>query len=132
MYSRIIQNSTIARIVFFRLISEILVTCIYQYTLMYFLIRPIAVTMAPAPIITYPFADHSGLRYINEEDGPTMELLCSRNMVPKTSVITPTINNALLTWVTGLIDRNFMQPEYLSCIAGKLRFSEFIDLETSF
>jgi hypothetical protein len=99
---------------------------------MYFLITPIAVTMAPAPIITYPFADHSGLRYINEEDGPTMELLCSRNMVPKTSVITPTIKNALLAWLTGLIDWNFMQPEYLSCIAGKLRFSEFIDLETSF
>jgi hypothetical protein len=110
----------------------LILVCIYQNPLMYFFIKPTAVTTAPAPIIKYPFAVHCGFRYINEEDGPTIELLCSRNMIPKTSVMTPTIKNVLLTCLTGLIDWNFMQPEYLSCISGKIRFSEFTDLETSF
>jgi hypothetical protein len=37
----------------------------------------------PAPITMEPLIVQSGLLYINEEDGPTMDLLCNVNTIPK-------------------------------------------------
>lgn len=50
----------------------------------------------PIPIIIEPLTVQSGLLYMNEEDGPTMDLLCSVNIIPKIINIRPTIINGLL------------------------------------
>jgi len=43
----------------------------------------------PIPIIIEPLTVHPGLLYMNEEDGPTMDLLCSVNIIPKMVNIIP-------------------------------------------
>jgi hypothetical protein len=50
----------------------------------------------PIPIIIEPLTVQPGLLYINEEDGPTMDLLCSVNIIPRIVSIGPTIINDLL------------------------------------
>jgi hypothetical protein len=50
----------------------------------------------PIPIIIEPLTVQPGLLYINEEDGPTMDLLCSVNIIPIIVSIGPTIINDLL------------------------------------
>jgi hypothetical protein len=47
----------------------------------------------PIPIIIEPLTVQPGLLYINEEDGPTMDLLCSVNIIPRIVSIGPTIIN---------------------------------------
>jgi len=37
----------------------------------------------PAPITMEPLIVQLGLLYINEDDGPTMALLCNVNTIPK-------------------------------------------------
>lgn len=53
---------------------------------------PIARSMIPIRIVKYPFPVQSGLRYINDDVGPIMDLLWRRKIVPKTIVITPIID----------------------------------------
>jgi hypothetical protein len=50
----------------------------------------------PIPIIIEPLTVQPGLLYINEEDGPTMDLLCSVNIIPRIVNIRPTTINDLL------------------------------------
>ncbi len=50
----------------------------------------------PIPIIIEPLTVQPGLLYMNEEDGPTIDLLCSVNIIPKIVNIRPTIINGLL------------------------------------
>jgi hypothetical protein len=47
----------------------------------------------PIPIIIEPLTVQPGLLYINEEDGPTMDLLCSVNIIPRIVNIRPTTIN---------------------------------------
>ena len=48
------------------------------------------------PIIIESLTVQSGLRYMNDEDGPTIDLLSSVNIIPKIVNIRPTIINGLL------------------------------------
>jgi hypothetical protein len=50
----------------------------------------------PIPIIIEPLTVQPGLLYMNEEDGPTMDLLCSVNIIPRIVSIMPMIINDLL------------------------------------
>jgi hypothetical protein len=50
----------------------------------------------PMPIIIEPLTVQPGLLYINEEDGPTMDLLCSVNIIPRIINTRPTTINDLL------------------------------------
>ncbi|HEY6537149.1 MAG TPA: hypothetical protein VIY08_15345 [Candidatus Nitrosocosmicus sp.] len=50
----------------------------------------------PIPIIIEPLTVQPGLLYMNEEDGPTMDLLCSVNTIPKIVNIMPTVINGRL------------------------------------
>jgi hypothetical protein len=54
-------------------------------------------TNIPIPIIIEPLTVQPGLLYMNEEDGPTMDLLCSVNTIPRIIIIRPNIINGLLT-----------------------------------
>lgn len=42
-----------------------------------------------------PLIVHLGLLYINEEDGPTRDLLCNVNIIPRIISMIPTIYNDL-------------------------------------
>ena len=57
---------------------------------------PIATTNNPVPVIMEPFTVHTGLLYINEADGPTTDLLCNRNIIPRITIINPIMIDALL------------------------------------
>jgi hypothetical protein len=45
-------------------------------------IMPITASATPIPIMTKPLLDHSGLAYINDEEGPTTVLLCNVKVIP--------------------------------------------------
>ena len=49
------------------------------------------IRIAPITIMTKPLFVHSGLLYINEEDGPTSELLCIIKIIPDEVRIIPKI-----------------------------------------
>jgi hypothetical protein len=49
----------------------------------------------PKPMTMKPFIVHVGLLYINDEDGPTRDLLCNVNIMPRTISMIPTIYNDL-------------------------------------
>jgi hypothetical protein len=49
----------------------------------------------PKPITIKPLIVHVGLLYINEEDGPTRDLLCNVNIIPRIISMIPTIYNDL-------------------------------------
>jgi hypothetical protein len=47
----------------------------------------------PKPMTMKPFIVHVGLLYINDEDGPTRDLLCNVNIMPRIISMIPTIYN---------------------------------------
>jgi hypothetical protein len=47
------------------------------------------------PKITYPFMVHWGFLYINEDSGPTIDLLCAVNTNPAVPASIPIIINIL-------------------------------------
>ncbi|MFZ0515200.1 MAG: hypothetical protein WAM14_26620 [Candidatus Nitrosopolaris sp.] len=49
----------------------------------------------PAPMTMEPLTVQPGLLYINEEDGPTMDLLCNVNIIPRIINMIPTTINDL-------------------------------------
>jgi hypothetical protein len=49
----------------------------------------------PKPTTMKPLIVHVGLLYINEEDGPTRDLLCNVNIIPRLISMIPTIYNNL-------------------------------------
>ena len=56
---------------------------------------PAADIIIPVKIIAYPLIVHSGLLYINDDVGPTTDLLCNINIVPSTINVRPIIVNVL-------------------------------------
>ena len=55
----------------------------------------------PKPATIKPLIVHVGLLYINEEDGPTRDLLCNVNIIPRIINKIPTIYNDLPTSFFG-------------------------------
>ncbi len=51
----------------------------------------------PKPVTMKPLMVHVVLLYINEEDGPTIDLLCNVNIIPRIISMIPTIYNDLPT-----------------------------------
>jgi len=49
----------------------------------------------PKPVTMKPSIVHLGLLYINEEDGPTKDLLCNVNIIPRIINMIPTIYDDL-------------------------------------
>jgi hypothetical protein len=49
----------------------------------------------PTPLIIYPLPVQPGLLYIIDEDGPTRDLPCNVNVIPRTINIRPTTINDL-------------------------------------
>jgi len=49
----------------------------------------------PKPATIKPLIVHVGLLYINEEDGPTRDLLCNVNIIPRIISMIPTIYSDL-------------------------------------
>ena len=49
----------------------------------------------PKPVTMKPLIVHVALLYINEEDGPTRDLLCNVNIIPRIISMIPTIYNDL-------------------------------------
>lgn len=49
----------------------------------------------PTTIMISPLTDHLGLLYINDEDGPKIDLLCNVNIIPRIITIRPTTINDL-------------------------------------
>jgi hypothetical protein len=49
----------------------------------------------PKPMTMRPLIVHVGLLYINEEDGPTRDLLCNVNIIPRIINMMPMIYNEL-------------------------------------
>ena len=49
----------------------------------------------PKPVTMKPLIVHVALLYINEEDGPTRDLLCNVNITPRIISMIPTIYNDL-------------------------------------
>lgn len=49
----------------------------------------------PTPMTMKPLIVQLGLLYINEEDGPTSDLLCNVNVIPRVISMIPMINNDL-------------------------------------
>jgi hypothetical protein len=49
----------------------------------------------PKPMTIKPLIVHVGLLYINEEDGPTKDLLCNVNIIPRIIRMIPAIYNDL-------------------------------------
>jgi hypothetical protein len=50
---------------------------------------PATIAIVPIAIIIEPLIVHSGLSYINEDEGPTMDLLCRLKIIPDTVMIIP-------------------------------------------
>jgi hypothetical protein len=78
---------------------------------------PIATTNNPVPVIMEPFTVHTGLLYINEADGPTTDLLCSKNSIPRVSIINPIMIDALLPSFASFI--------YQDLVLVELYFNDF-------
>ena len=58
-------------------------------------------TVIPKPTTMKPLNVHVGLLYINDEDGPTTDLLCNVNIIPRIINKIPTIYNDLPTSFFG-------------------------------
>jgi hypothetical protein len=61
----------------------------------------------PIPIIIEPLIVQPGLLYMNEEDGPMMDLLCSVNIIPRIVSIMPMIINDLLARLFRFINYRY-------------------------
>jgi hypothetical protein len=61
----------------------------------------------PIPITIEPLTVQPRLLYMNEEDGPTMDLLCSVNIIPRIVSITPMITNDLLARLFRFINYRY-------------------------
>jgi hypothetical protein len=61
----------------------------------------------PIPVIIEPLTVQPELLYINEEDGPTMDLLCSVNIIPRIVSTRPTIINDLLACLFTFINYGY-------------------------
>ena len=58
----------------------------------------------PTAITIKPLTAQPGLLYINDEDGPTMDLLCNVNVTPRILNIRPTMINGLPMRLIGFIN----------------------------
>jgi hypothetical protein len=56
----------------------------------------------PIPIIIEPLTVHSELLYINEDVGPTTDLLCNVNIIPSITNTTPIIANVLPVYLKSI------------------------------
>ena len=56
---------------------------------------PTASMISPIAMIIKPFTVHSGLSYMNDEDGPSSDLLCKLKTTPNVNMIAPTIIKVL-------------------------------------
>ncbi len=75
-------------------------------------------TRIPIPIMIEPLTVQPGLLYINEEDGPTMDLLCSVNIIPRTINIRPTTINNLLARLFRFINKISPIPNAMNILIG--------------
>jgi hypothetical protein len=75
---------------------------------------PEAKIAKPTPEIKKPLTVHSGLLYIKEDCGPTIDLLCAVNTNPAIISIDPTTINVLLRYLLFIypLSRYYM-VEYL-------------------
>ncbi|MDF2769737.1 MAG: hypothetical protein K0S91_2572 [Nitrososphaeraceae archaeon] len=75
---------------------------------------PEAKIAKPTPEIKKPLIVHSGLLYIKEDCGPTIDLLCAVNTNPAIISIDPTTINVLLRYLLFIypLSRYYM-VEYL-------------------
>jgi hypothetical protein len=73
---------------------------------------PQAKTTSPTIEIANPFTVHSGLLYIKEDFGPTIELLCAINTIPAIRSIHPTTIK-ILTKIGFLILMQILLIQYV-------------------
>ncbi len=58
---------------------------------------PVAIAIIPIATIIEPLIVHSGLLYINEDAGPTRDLLCKLKIIPDIARIIPMIIKSVST-----------------------------------
>lgn len=73
---------------------------------------PITASATPIPIMIKPLLAHSGLAYINDEDGPTTALLCNVKIIPAITKIIDAIIRHFPYFVSVICIYNYC----LNCI----------------